>query len=144
VVRVTFEALFDSMNRIPAVSGATGVKFPKEYASVALPDFTKVVSTYRKGPTMNSEEFGEIDADGGKADALVSSAMANLIRGANIAALNNEALANTLTKIASTTARKVTERVTWCYYAVIGPPTTGGLENSAPRSSKSVVFSLKH
>jgi hypothetical protein len=144
VVRVTFEAIFDSMNRVPAVSGATGVMFPKEYASIALPDFTKVVSTYRNGPTMDSDAFGKIDADGGKADALVSSAMASLIRGANIAALNNEALANTLTKIASTTARKVTERVTWCYYAVIGPQPASGSENAVPRASKSVVFSLKH
>jgi hypothetical protein len=70
----------------------------------------------------------------------------NLIRGANIAALNNEALANTLTMIAATTARKVTERVTWCYYAVVGPQPEGSLAplNSSPRDSRTVTFSLKH
>jgi hypothetical protein len=143
VVRVTFEALFDSMNRVPAVSSATGVNFSKDYTSIALPDFARVASTYRDGPTMDSDEFGMVDADGGKADALVSSAMASLIRGANIAALNNEALANTLSKIASTAARKVTERVTWCYYAVIGPQSTDEKEHLAPRASKTVVFKLK-
>src|SRR5882672_11569118 len=145
VVRVTFEALFDSINRVPAFSKATAVYgFPKEYQDIALPDFSQIVSTYREtspgvpGPTTDPDSFGKVDADGAKAQALTASAVATLIRGANIAALNNEALANSLSMIAATTARKVTERVTWCYYAVIGPQPTKTLDaqNSAPRSSK--------
>jgi hypothetical protein len=153
VVRVTFEALFDSINGVPAVTKATAVSgFPVEYQGSALPDFTKVKSAYREtspgvpGPTMDSDSFGKVDADGAKAQALTASAMASVIRGANIAALNNESLANTLTMIAATTARKVTERVTWCYYAVVGPQPEGSLAslNSSARDSRTVTFSLKH
>jgi hypothetical protein len=111
-----------------------------------------VGSAYREsspgvpGPTMDSDSFGKVDADGAKAQALTASAMASVIRGANIAALNNESLANTLTMIAATTARKVMERVTWCYYAVVGPQPEGSLAslNSSPRDSRTVTFSLKH
>jgi hypothetical protein len=153
VVRVTFEALFDSINGVPAVTKATAVSgLPVEYQGSALPDFAKVGSAYREsspgvpGPTMDSDSFGKVDADGAKAQALTASAMASVIRGANIAALNNESLANTLTMIAATTARKVMERVTWCYYAVVGPQPEGSLAslNSSPRDSRTVTFSLKH
>lgn len=150
VVRVTLEGLFDSVNRIPAVSNASAVaSFPQEYAALELPDFKKVVSatsTDSNAPPMSDDDFGNVDSYGSQAAALTASAMASLIRGANIAALNNEALANTLTMMAATAARKVTERVSWCYYIAIGPQSKGILasENSVPRSTRTVSFELSY
>jgi hypothetical protein len=143
VVRVTFEALFDSLNQIPAVSKATGVtELPKD---VALADFAKVTSAYAGRTTvMTDASFAAVDADGAKVHAMTASAAATLIRGASIAALNNEAVANTLTTMAGTTARKVTERVVWCYYAVIDPKALPQVDDTGPRSSKTVAFPLKY
>jgi len=148
VVRVTFEALFDAMNEVPAVSKATGVTgLAPEYAAFALPDFAKVTSRYRPGKlVMDANEFGAVDSDGAKAHALTSSASASLIRGISLAALNNEAVANTITTIAGTTARKVTERAAWCYYAVVGPAASGSASATyaRPLSDRKVTFDLSY
>jgi hypothetical protein len=150
IVRVTLEGLFDSVNRIPAVSNASAVaSFPQEYMALELPDFKKVVSaksTDKNSPPMSDDEFGNVDSYGAQAASLTASAMASLIRGASVAALNNEALANTLTMVAATTARKVTERVSWCYYTAIGPLSKGTLAsaNSVPRGTRTVNFELSY
>jgi hypothetical protein len=147
VVRVTFEALFDAMNYIPAVTSATGVKLPDDYAAFDLPDFSKIKSAYvaEKSP-MSADSFGKVDAYGGKVHALTASAMASLIRGINVVALNNEAIANTLTSVAATTARKVTERVCWCYFAVIESSDQGPNAGiySHPLGDRTLTFDLKY
>jgi hypothetical protein len=149
VVRVTFEALFDALNEVPAVTQATGVEgLPKQYSALALPEFTKVTSAYRPGkPTMDQNEFAAVDSDGAKAHAFAAATTANLIRGASIAALNNESLANTLTTIAGTAARKVTERAVWCYYAAVGPspdPSKPITTFSTPQGHRMVTFDLSY
>lgn len=140
VVRVTFEAIFDSMNQIPAVSNATGVSLPP---AIALKDFSKIEpATPGQGSVVMSQtSFNQIDSNGSEAAALTSSALANLIRGINVAALNNEAVANTLTSIAATTARKVSERVSWCYYSL---PASEVSQDTQPKSTKSVSVNLTY
>jgi len=148
VVRVTFEALFDAYNQIPAVSKATGVQtgengIPVEYASFALPDFAKVTAPMNGPPKMSSDSFGKVDANGAKVHALVASSVAGWIRGINVASLNNESVANAVTTVAATTARKVTERASWCYYAVTASAPNQE-RNSVPLSDKTVRLYIRY
>lgn len=137
LVRVTFEAIFDSINQVPAVSNATGITLPK---SIALADFSKIKPAIPgHAVVMSQSNFNQIDANASEASSMTSSGVANLIRGVNVAALNNEAVANTLTVMAGTTARKVTERVSWCYYAVLNVDST-----AQPKGSRTVTFNLSH
>jgi hypothetical protein len=144
VVRVTFEGFFDALNQIPATTKSTGVtELP---ANVALADFAKISPVY-PGHTvvMSNDGFGNVDSIGGQVHAMTASATASLIRGASFLALNNESLANVLTMMAATTARKATERVVWCYYAVIPPAAITGPQSAlpVPRGTQTVTLTLK-
>lgn len=102
VVRVLTEAVFDAFHtEVPAVADATACKAGKL-------------------PCMNDEQkerVEKMDGYGSKAEALVSSAAGKVFRGANLVALNNEAIAKSLETLAGVTARKWLEKALWTRYA---------------------------
>lgn len=104
VVRVLIEALFDAREsgRVPAVSTST-VCAKSLYAGAFC----------FKGDDPRKEKLTDVDEKASRADSLASMATGQLIRGASIAALNNEALARSIENAAGATARKVVERVVW-------------------------------
>ncbi len=116
IVRVILEALFDSYDRLPGVSDATGRKvFEGNHPlnlSVFPPEKVGGGAPYYFG----EKEFGEIEKLSNAADATVSTLAGEVLRGLNVVALNNEALAKVIEALVGTTARKVTERAGWCYY----------------------------
>jgi hypothetical protein len=158
LVRVTFEGVFDALNQIPATTNSTGTASNPAgsaapggvlSADVALADFSKVYPVYNptQATVMSTDSFALVDSDGAKAHSATSTAVATLIRGGSVAALNNEAVANALAAAAGTTARKMTERVTWCYYAVV-PQTAlssaAAVASAGPKSTKTVAFKLTY
>ncbi len=50
-------------------------------------------------------------------EATVSAATSHLIRGISWFSLNNEAVANSVETLAGVTARKLSEKALWAYYA---------------------------
>ncbi|MCW9034624.1 MAG: hypothetical protein OQK35_02525 [Alphaproteobacteria bacterium] len=117
IVRVTFEALGDMINHIPAVSKATGVISKKLTEKGAqLYDVAKVKLNSTNEP-MEIETLGKVEGLATKAHSIVSSSTGTFVRGGSIVALNNESVAKILESIAGTIARKVTERIAWCWYA---------------------------
>lgn len=119
IVRITFEALGDAISEIPAVSEATGVVSEVLIeAGKQLPDAGEIKINGASPPKVE-DVMGNVERLSGKAHGMVSSSVGTAIRGINIASLNNEALAKILESTAGTIARKVTERMAWCWYASI-------------------------
>lgn len=106
LVRVYFEALFDSHDQLPAVSNATGVSI----AGVPLPKQadTKII---------DDEAFAAVQQRANGADAAASATFGRIVRGASWISLNNEAVAKLLETVVGVTVRKVAEKAAWCWYA---------------------------
>lgn len=119
IVRVTFEALGDALNRIPATSEATGItsKILVE-AGKQLPDAGRIKIEGKKPPKVE-DVMTNVESLSGQAHGVVSAGVGSAIRGINVAALNNEAVAKILESTAGTIVRKATERIAWCWYASI-------------------------
>lgn len=140
VVRVTLEAVFDSLNYVPAVSNATGVVgLAKDYKAFTLADFGSITKPDGKSPVMSADDFGEVERLGATAHSATASVTASLIRGISITALNNEAVAKMLSSLTGTIARKVTERVGWCYYASLK-----GKRDASPEHQKTVEINVRY
>lgn len=106
LVRVALNALFDSNEQVPGVSGSTGVE------KGLLDDFTNV-----DPDLVNADEFAKIEQRSAQVEAATGAGVGKLIRGASFLSLNNEALATFIETALAVTARKQAEKVFWCYYA---------------------------
>lgn len=107
LTRVVLEAVFDAHDRLPAVSGASGVSIP----DAGLPVHDPAVGS------VDAAEFGAVNRIANQAEAAVSSAVGPAIRGAGWASLNNESLARLIETLVAVTVRKVTEKAAWCWYS---------------------------
>lgn len=101
LVRVVTEAMFDSVGpRVPGVANSTICK----------------ANSKNCASDKESAAIKELDDYGNRTEALVSSAAGKLLRGANIVALNNEAVAKSLETLSGVTARKWLEKALWKQY----------------------------
>lgn len=98
ITRVALEAVFDSLEpRLPAVATSTACK------AHALPCIGE----------KNTAGVNKMDGYGNQVEAVVTSAAGKIIRGVNIVALNNEAIAKSLETFAGVLGRKWFEKATW-------------------------------
>jgi hypothetical protein len=118
LVRLTVEALFDSLSRLPAVNAATGcLKDKSEDASRDVPqDCALPVFDPGKGP-VTEEQFGQVNTIANQAEGAASSVVGRLVRGAGPIALNNEAVGRLVETLIGVTVRKAVEKGAWCWYA---------------------------
>jgi hypothetical protein len=101
LVRVITEAMFDSVDpRVPGVANSTLCKAPKGTCV----------------DEKDSAAIKQLDDYGNRTEALVSSSAGKLLRGVNVVALNNEAVAKSLETFAGVTARKWLEKALWKRY----------------------------
>lgn len=108
LTRVVVEALFDSMpGRPPAAAASTACTEKLMVGDECLTD--DVIKKREK----LLQSVGELDAKASRADHLATVATSQLIRGASVIALNNEALAKSAENMAGVIARKVIERTVW-------------------------------
>ncbi len=120
VVRVALEALFDAASLLPAVSNATGITITDASAGIlGLEDIANVT----QGTAISADQFTSSNQIANTVDGAAGSIAGQVIRGLNVAALNNEALAKIVEAMVAVTARKVTEKVTYCWYACGGTGT---------------------
>lgn len=119
IVRVTLEALGDAVNSIPGVSEATGVdsEILKETGN-QLADAGKITIKGTNPPAVETV-MANVENLSSKAHGMVSAAAGSALRGINITAMNNEAVAKILESTAGTIVRKATERIAWCWYVSI-------------------------
>jgi hypothetical protein len=98
LVRVVTEAMFDAIEpRVPGVANSTLCKAPKGTCV----------------DEKDSDAIKQLDDYGNRTEALVSSSAGKLLRGVNVVALNNEAVAKSLETFAGVTARKWLEKALW-------------------------------
>jgi hypothetical protein len=98
LVRVITEAMFDSVEpRVPGVADST---ICKAYPNECIKE-------------KDTAAVKELDDYGNRTEALVSSSAGKLLRGVNVVALNNEAVAKSLEIFAGVTARKWLEKALW-------------------------------
>jgi hypothetical protein len=109
LVRVVLEAVFDSRDRLPAVTGATGLSVPATGAALKVHD--------PETSPISAERFGDVNGMANQSEAAVSAAVGPLIRGVGWTSLNNETLAKLIETFVAVTVRKVTEKAAWCWYA---------------------------
>ncbi|MNQ93044.1 hypothetical protein D3C85_1084890 [compost metagenome] len=122
LARVILEAVFDSRTLIvPAASNSTACKtglFPKANC------LSEADSQTDADPISLAEQIKKLDMYAAQAEATVTAATSQAIRGLSVAALNNEAVAKTLETMAGVSARKIVEKSRWNRYL-------DGCENSA-------------
>lgn len=114
VLRVFVEAIFDApaphMYAVATSTACTeGLYLPSECLSDAI-----AKAPFSNGSTLtNFDVVSRIDGDAASADAFATSVTGLAIRGANIAALNNEAAADSVQALAGVTLRKTVEKTEW-------------------------------
>ncbi|CAJ9220601.1 Uncharacterised protein [Burkholderia pseudomallei] len=114
VLRVFVEAIFDApaphMYAVATSTACTeGLYSPSECLSDAI-----AKAPFSNGSALtNSDVVSRIDGDAASADAFATSVTGLAIRGANIAALNNEAVADSVQALAGVTLRKTVEKTEW-------------------------------
>lgn len=114
LARVVLEAVFDSRSLIvPAVSNSTACKAGLFLAENCLSE----TNTLADANTISLvEQIKKLDMYAAQAEATVTAATSQAIRGLSVAALNNEAVAKTLETMAGVSARKIVERSLWNRY----------------------------
>jgi|GEM_PF-6817066 len=144
VVRVILEAIFDSIDLLPAVSNATGIKLDVGRplpGVLGLEDMATIKG--RKVPT--PQQFDKATQIANSIDTSASTITAEVIRGVNVVALNNEALAKIIETLVGTTARKVGEKVTYCWYACVDDPAPASLAMEKPlERTKTVTVTVSY
>jgi len=121
LVRVALEAIFDAHDRMPAVdnaTGATGALFGTN-PQLALAVFQPSATTPVPAGKLSTEQFTRTASYANSAEGAAATGVAQAIRGFNIAALNNEALAKAIEALVGTAVRKAVEKVTYCWYACV-------------------------
>jgi len=107
LVRVFFEATFDAQYGLPGVTKATGVV--DGLLDNNDPDQCRV----------SAAEFQKTAEYAARVEAIAAASTGRIIRGAGPLALNNEAFAQILETVVGVSARKATEKVTWCIFATL-------------------------
>lgn len=105
LIRVFIEALFDEVNRLPGVPEATGVKIGR------LKSFPDVINTY---PHIRQDDFTCMNELANKVESGVTIVVSKVIRGFGLFSINNEAIETLVENVIGVTARKVSEKFTWC------------------------------
>jgi len=108
VVRVFIEAMGDAWALVPGNPDSTGVK------AGILPRYDPMDSVIGK---VKEQDYGKINDWSGKAETAAGNAAGQLIRGISWISLNNEALAKAIETAIGVSARKATEKFSWCLFA---------------------------
>ncbi|ANB74927.1 hypothetical protein AYM40_20980 [Paraburkholderia phytofirmans OLGA172] len=128
IVKVFVEAVFDGAGpTVPAVATSTACTQHLYSGSDCLAgDSAHALPDSGKPPTTMAI-VDRIDTDAASADAFATSMTGLAIRGANIAALNNEAVADSIAAFAGVTMRKTVEKIEWIR---ANSPESGGVCSS--------------
>jgi hypothetical protein len=123
LIRVLLHAIYDSHDRIPGISAATG-----NFVTPALAEYDPVASL------VDVDEFGAIEIRAAQVEASTSGAVGRVIRGMGLVALNNEALATAIETAVGVAVRKHTEKVLWCWAAcdLNGAPQRDDMDVTIP------------
>ncbi len=113
LVRVFIEAVFDSHQRLPAVSDATGTK---DYLLSPLPAFADVEGTtgYEH---ISLEDFKYIANDSAMVESMTSLGTSVVVRGINVFSIDNDVIEAMVETLVSSLIRKTAEKAYWCAYA---------------------------
>lgn len=142
IIRVLAEAVGDSLFGVPGVSNSTAVQLN------AIPEFK---GEFKAAKSVTTTRFASIESISRGVDAGVTTVVGKIIRGAGPVALNNEALASAIEALIGATAKKTSEKVTWCFYASLSqeeaqPSATvkpaAALESEAKRKFTTVSLSI--
>jgi len=126
LIRVLLEAVFDSHDRLPAVSNATGATVAVSSRSgagpISLPDFKKIKA---RPPYLqvSEKQFTSIETFANGIDASSATATGQVLRGIGWGALNNEAVAKLIEAAVGASVHKVGEKLAWCWHATVSLPT---------------------
>ena len=123
ILRVLLSAIFDAALATPSTSSATGATIMADITDVGLVTFDPTeFSEPRNGhQKVTADNFSAIDSRASLVDAISAAGIGRVVRGAGLAALNNEALANVVETLVGVTLRKGTEKILWCWYACVAP-----------------------
>jgi hypothetical protein len=118
LARVFLEAVFDAVEGLPAVSTATGVTALKE-SPLPANNPSMLIDTTGGAHSQNLCEanFARVEAWGTRSEAMTTVGVGMLIRGGGVFALNNERAATLVETAFGVTARKLTEKIAWCFLA---------------------------
>jgi hypothetical protein len=111
VIRVSIEAMGDSIAQLPGTKASTGCRSPHHLLDCYDP------ANY----TVTAEQFASVNKDAAAAESMVGGITGKLIRGISWASLNNEAIARTVETALGVAARKAAEKLSWCFYACTDP-----------------------
>jgi hypothetical protein len=111
VVRVSLEALGDSIAQLPGTKDSTGCRSPNHLLDCYDP------ANYN----VTAEQFASVNKDAAAAESMVGGITGKLVRGISWASLNNEAIARVIETASGVAARKAAEKLSWCLYACADP-----------------------
>lgn len=114
VAKVYVEAIGDKITQLPAD--------PRSTACTSGLNKCYTVEEDEKGEevkVLEAEKFAAVNEHADKIDTLVSNAVGKAIRGASLAALNNEAIASIIESTIGTIMKKVAEKVAYCTYCYL-------------------------
>ena len=118
IVRVTLEAIFDSLIGLPAVSNATGVSLVARVEGtdlpIGLPDFAKLDEPPYKVP-FDEGAFNNVDEQANHVEGIVKPPLETSLIGISLFGTNNELIANLIATTIAVSAKKVVEYMAWCY-----------------------------
>ena len=112
LVRVFLEAVGDALAGVPGVTEATGCKIQE--MRDRLPEF----DPENPATKVKMEDFANVNDYANKVEAVVSSLIGRVVRGANWFSLNNESVAVLIETAVGVMAKKASEKVIWCGYCV--------------------------
>ncbi len=125
IARVFWEAIFDSIEPFVPADATSTVCSMKGVKYDCLSD---------KSSKSDKEKIANLDQFASQAEGFSTSATAALIRGINIAALNNEGIAKSVETTAGVIARKATEKTLWQRYGNYECPAPAGGKTMKPNS----------
>jgi hypothetical protein len=113
LLRLFIEANADAFLKLPAdqTSTACKAKLLKPFLPNETPD------PEESSKSITSTQFAQVNAIANNVDALVGVGTSVIIRGMNMSALNNEALAKMIETSMAATFRKVYEKIAWCAFS---------------------------
>lgn len=113
LVRVVVEALFDSYQRLPAVSDATGAS-PR--LANPLPAFADIEGTsgYEH---VSIADFRDISSNAAIVEGAAGLGTSVAVRGFNVFSIDNEVVEAMVETLIASIVRKAAEKLLWCAYA---------------------------
>ena len=104
IIRIVIEAIGDEIAQLPANKASTA----------CLMNTPELKCYGDPKEQVTSAQFAQVNFKADQVEALAGATAGQLIRGASIAALNNEAVAKIVETAVAVIARKTAERVAWC------------------------------